>query len=243
MKSSRISVLATALAALFSSALWSALCVAAEALPRTVSVTGKGEVQAEPDLAMVTLGVESRQSELGAARDEVTAVVEQVLALTGELDIDSEHVHATRVHVQPEYDWNNDGRERRLIGYYVSRQVEVELRNLDRLGRLLERAFDLGVNQVGAPQLDSSRRRALERQALAKAVEDARLNAEAVARAAGAGIGAVRTISAESSVGAPPRPLPMRAMAEAADDAAETYQTGQMKFTATVQARYDLVAD
>src|SRR5690606_41228399 len=66
------------------------------------------------------------------------------------------------------------------------------LRDLDKLGPLLERAFDLGINQVSEPQLDSSRRRELEREALAKAVEDARLNAQAVARAAGARLGAPR---------------------------------------------------
>ena len=116
-----------------------------------------------------------------------------MLALTRELKIDPKHVNATRLQVQPEYRWNENDRKRVLLGYMVSRQIEVELRDLDQLGTLLERAVDAGVNQVGDPMLDSSRRKELEREAMTKAVEDARLNAEALARAAGAKLGAVRT--------------------------------------------------
>ena len=108
--------------------------------------------------------------------------------------------------------------ERNLIGYYVSRQVEVDLRDLEKLGQLLERATDLGVNQVGDPRLDSSKRQELEREALAKAVVDARLNAEVIAKAAGAKLGTARTISANSEFTPPPMPM-VRAMAMEAEAA------------------------
>jgi uncharacterized protein len=219
------------------------LAVAAEAEhPRTVAVQGQGEVQAEPDRAFVTLGVESRKLKLEEARGDVVRTVDAVLKLTRDLKIDQKLVRSTRISVQPEYNWNNDARERTLIGYYVSRQVEIELRDLERLGQLLERATDLGVNQLGDPRLDSSKRRELEREALAKAVADARANAEAVAKAAGAKLGAARTIAANSGHSAPPVPM-MRAkvMAMEASDAAQTYQSGQMTFTGNVQIEYDLV--
>src|SRR5690606_5099135 len=159
---------------------------AAESGVRTVTVSGQGQIQAEPDKAIVLLGIESRRPKLEEARAEVARVVDAALKLTRDLKIDQKYVRATRINVQPEYNWDNTARERHLIGYYVSRQIEVDLRDLDKLGQLLERAVDLGVNQVSEPQLDSSKRRELEREALAKAVQDARLNAEAVAKAAGA---------------------------------------------------------
>jgi uncharacterized protein YggE len=98
------------------------------------------------------------------------------------------------------------------------------------------------VNQLGDPRLDSSKRRDLERQSLAKAVEDARLNAEAVAKAAGAKLGAARTISASSGYVPPPMPMRMKAMemSAAAADASQTYQSGQMVFNGNVQVEYDL---
>jgi len=221
----------------------SGAALAAEAEhPRTVAVTGQGEVKAEPDLAYVTLGVESRKPKLEDARADVARTIDAVLKLTRDLKIDQKLVRATRINVQPEYNWDTNARERTLIGYMVSRQVEIELTDLEKLGLLLERATDLGVNQIGDPRLDSSKRRDFERQALAKAVEDARANADAVAKAAGAKLGSARTISASS--GFVPPPVPMRGkvmMAMEASDAAQTYQSGQMTFTGNVQIEYDLI--
>jgi uncharacterized protein YggE len=224
--------------------LLSALAGAAETEhPRTITVSGQGEIQAEPDRAMVLLGIESRKPKMEDARSEVTKTVDGVLKLTRDLKIDQKFVRTTRINVQPEYNWDNNARERNLIGYYVSRQVEIDLRDLDKLGQLLERAFDLGVNQVGEPRLDSSKRRDLEREALAKAVADAKLNAEAVARAANAKVGAPRTISASSGFVPPPMPMMMKARAVGAEaaDASQSYQSGQMGFTGSVQVEYDLL--
>ena len=212
--------------------------------PRTIAVSGQGEIQAEPDRALVTLGVEARKPKLEEARAEVAKTVDSVLKLTRELKIDQKYVRTTRVNVQPEYNWDNNARERHLIGYYVSRQIEVDLRDLEKLGQLLERSFDLGVNQVGDPRLDSSKRRDLEREALAKAVEDAHLNAQAVAKAAGARLGPPRTIAANSGFTPPPMPMMMRnkaTMAEGVSDSAQSYQSGQMAFNGTVQVEYDLI--
>jgi uncharacterized protein YggE len=215
----------------------------AHAHPRTITVSGQGEIEAEPDRAVVTLGAEARRPEMEEARAQVTKTVDAVLKLTRELGIAPQHVRTTRINVQPEYTWDNAGRERRFIGYYVARQIEIELQDLEKLGSLLERALDLGVNQLGDPRLDSSRRRDLEREAIGKAVEDARLNAEAVAKAAGARLGPPRTISASSGFVPPPVPYALnKAMrAEAAVDASQTYQGGQLRFTANVQVQYDLL--
>jgi uncharacterized protein YggE len=182
---------------------------------------------------------------MAEARADVARTVDKVLALTRDLRIDPKLVNATRLQVQPEYSWNEKDRKRVLLGYLVSRQVQVELRDLEQLGPLLERAVDAGVNQVNDPMLDSSKRKALEREAMTKAVEDARLNAETLARAAGARLGPVRTLNGSSS--SPPMPMYRRgsmAMAEAAAaPPAETYEPGEMKFSAAVNIEYDLLVN
>jgi uncharacterized protein len=210
--------------------------------PRTIGVGGQGEVRAEPDRATVTLGVESRKPKLADARAEVAKTVDAVLKLTKELKVDQKLVRATRINVQPEYNWNQQqANERTLIGYYVSRQVEVELHDLEKLGQLLERATDLGVNQMGDPRLDSSKRQELVREALAKAVVDARQNAEVIAKAAGAKLGTARTINANTEFTPPPMPM-VRAMAmEAKAAGGAPYQSGEMTFNATVNVQYDLI--
>lgn len=232
------------LAGLFALAAMSGQASADAPLARTVAVTGSGEVSAQPDMARISLGIEAQKPTLAAARAEVTASVDRVLALTRSLKIDPRQVNATRLQVSPMYVWDEKGRKQTLQGYSVSRQVEVELRDLDQLGTLLEKAVDAGVNQLGDPQLDSTRRKELERSAMTKAVEDARLNAEALAGAAGARLGPVRTLNGQSN--AMPMPMyrrgPQVAMASDAMAAppAETYQASEMKFNASVSAEYDL---
>jgi uncharacterized protein len=238
----RFTLTAVAISLVYAATLSSAMA-ADEERPRIVAVAGQGEVQAEPDQAIVTLGVESRKPKLEDARAEVAKTVDAVLKLTRDLKIDQKYVRATRISVQPEYNWDPNAKERNLIGYFVSRQVEVDLRDLDKLGTLLEKATDLGVNQMGDPRLESSKRRDLEREALGKAVQDARANAEAIAKAAGAKIGAARTISASSGFTPVPVMSRMKTMAMSAEaaDASQTYQSGQMTFTGNVQVEYDLI--
>ena len=219
------------------------VATAAEATLRLASVTGSGEVKAQPDMAYVTLGVEARRPTLAEARTEVNATVERVLALTRELKIDPKFVDSTRLQVQPDYRWDEKESRQVLLGYVVSRQVEVELHDLDRLGTLLEKSVSAGVNQVGEARLDSSRRKELERAALAQAVDDARLNADALARAAGVRLGPVQSLSTTGTM-----PVPIfakRGMAVAAapmaDAAEQSYQPSEMKFTATVSAQFALL--
>jgi len=216
---------------------------AAEVPLRLVSVTGSGEVKAQPDMAYVTLGVEARRPTLAEARTEVNATVERIMALTRELKIEPKFVDSTRLQVQPDYRWDEKASQQVLLGYVVSRQVDVELHDLDRLGTLLEKSVSAGVNQVGGARLDSSRRKELERAALTQAVDDARLNADALARAAGAKLGPVQSLNTTGMM-----PVPMyaeRAMTVAAaakaDGAAESYQPSEMKFTATVSAQFELL--
>jgi len=221
----------------------SGVAQAADGTPRLVSVTGSGEVKAQPDMASVTLGVEARNPSLAAARAEVNATVERVLALTRELKIDPRQVDSTRLQVQPDYRWDEKTSQQVLLGYLVSRQVDIELRDLDQLGSLLEKSVTAGVNQVGGARLDSSRRKELEREALARAVEDARLNADALARAAGARLGPVQILNAAGTM--PVQPMfagkAMLAAAPPVADAEQSYTPSEMRFTATVSAQYGLL--
>lgn len=241
MKSGKVQLVRLAGIAAIASLALSAHAQAPEQ-PRLIVVNGQGEVMAEPDRATVVLGIEARKPKLEDARAEVTRTVDAVLKLTREMKIDQKLVRATRINVQPEYNWQPEARERNLLGYYVSRQVEIELHDLDKLGQLLERATDLGVNQMGDPRLDSSRRQDLAREALAMAVADARRNAEVVAKAAGAKLGQPRTIQANTGFEpGPPMPMTRMAMDAASEKAAATYQQGEMKFNATVNVQYDLI--
>ena len=118
----------------------------------------------------------------------------------------------------------------------------MELRDLEKLGQLLERATDLGVNQIGDPRLDSSKRQDLVREALAKAVVDARQNAEVIAKAAGAKLGPrARSTRTRSSRRRRCRWC-VRWRWKPRPRGGAPYQSGEMTFNATVNVQYDLIA-
>ncbi len=211
---------------------------------RTVTVAGVGEVSAEPDRAIVFMGAQAVEPGLNAAREKVTRTVQSFLRLTRELGIDSKHVQTSQLTVRPEYEWDSEARQQRLMGYFVERQLRVDLRNLNQLGELLERAVSTGVNLVTGPEFGSSRENELRREALEHAAVDARASASALAQSLGVNLGMLRRITATGVGFEPPVMAYAMAKIEQADtSAAETYQAGQITITARVIAEFDLIVD
>jgi uncharacterized protein YggE len=100
---------------------------------------------------------------------------------------------------------------------------------------LIDAAAEAGANQISGPGLSSSNAEQLYRLALAKAVDDARLRAQALARAAGRSLGSI-TSMVEGGASAP-QPL-YRAEAQAADSAAIV--PGEQETSATVSVTFSL---
>ncbi len=210
--------------------------------PSTIAVSGSATVTATPDRALVNMGIEARDTDLSTARSRVVDVSSGFLALCRKLGIDDRYVQTTGLTMHPEYRWDPKHQQRHLQGYLVQRQLSVDLRDLELLGRLIEGAVDTGVNQVNPPVLDTSRRKELRRQALAAAARDARSNAQAIANALGVSVGNVVRIDAQQ-LSSPPRPIMMRAEAAIADSAAETYQAGEIEIRAQVNAVFEIDGD
>lgn len=230
--------------------LTAALLIALIASPamsdeRVVTVSGQGEVLVEPDNAQVSLAIMSRADQQQVAQREVDQKVDAVLRLIESLDIPKKQVNTTRVNIMPEYRWDKESSERRIIGYMVQRSIEVNLTELEKLGELMQRATSAGVNQVSPPVLGASDEETRRREALARAAEDASKNAQVLARTLGAKLGPVRRITSSDVINQPPMPRMMMESRSAAMDAggAETYTPGEIKFNASVTVEFDLEVD
>jgi uncharacterized protein YggE len=212
--------------------------------PGTLLVSGRGEVSAQPDRAALNLFAEARRPELAQAREEVNGSVRDMLRLLRSLGIEERHVDTTGLSVQPEYDWNPQTRERVFLGYRVSRRIDVDLRDLERLGAVMEGAVDRGITRISEPRLLHSDPTGLRRQALALAAEDARRNAEVLATSLGAQVGTVRRIVASDTPGAPePRVMMARSEAVADTAGAESYSAGELQVSAWVEVEFGLLPD
>ena len=221
--------------------LFASVCTMADDMAHTVSVTGAGLVSAVADRATVQMSIMSRHKELDAAQAAAAKVTAAILSLTDKLDIERNKVDTTGATVRPDYRWNRETEEQELRGYIAERQMLVKVDDLDKLGKLVEGAVASGVNQVSPPQLDSSKRKALRREALAMAAGDARANAEVLAETLGAKLGEPISIVDGSATPGPPVPIMRMATAAMESDSAATYNAGDLTFAATVTVVFELV--
>jgi uncharacterized protein YggE len=155
-----------------------------------ITVSGVGTVKAAPDQASFSFGVETQ----GATADEALAqnndaVSRVVDAIKGQ-GIPDEDIQTQSVSVYPRY--SEDGQI--IVGYTASNTVSVVIRDLDEVGAVVDAAAQAGANQVYGPNLSIADQTELYKEALAEAYDDARDKAEAVAAAAGVGLGAVLNV-------------------------------------------------
>lgn len=215
-------------------------CVMAEDEIRTVTVTGIGSASVEPDRAIVRMSIVAKEKTLDVAQKRSADVSAAVLSLLDGLDIDRERVDTTGASVSPDYRWDREREEQVLRGYIAQRQLVVEIRDLEKLGAVVEGAVKAGVNQVTPPQLDSGGRRGAYREALEVAAKDARANAERLAKSLGAKLGDVIQISDTSHS---PVPMPQVRMASTMAmeaDAGQTYNAADLHFNATITVVFGL---
>lgn len=184
--------------------------------PATIRITGEGAVSAVPDIASVSVGVETTADEAAAALSENSEAMGRTIAALEASGIGARDRQTSGLSVQPVYTRPDRGEARELSGYRVVNQLSVTVRDLDSLGGVLDALVSAGANRLGsidfrieepAPLLDEARR---------AAVADARRAAEAYAGAAGVSLGPVLSIS---EGGGRPEPRPhageVRALAAA----------------------------
>jgi uncharacterized protein len=171
-----------------------------------VVTTGEGVVKRAPDRACVTIAAESRartpQQAQRANADAMTAVTER-LKTSG---IAAEAIQTTMFDLQPEFDYANG--KQTLRGYVARNQVQTRIDELPKLGDVIAAAVGSGATNVSGVRFDVKDRDGLERDALRRAVADARARADAAA--AGAGMRVERVVRIEEQRDfSPPQPRPM----------------------------------
>lgn len=210
---------------------------------RHVNVSGQGEVAIVPDRARVHMGVTQLSPDLAAAESHVNAVVRAFLTEARALGLRDENVNTTGVSISPEYVWEEKDRANRLVGYRVSRDIEVLVLDLNRLGDVVMKATAAGVNQVQPPQLESSKAKDVQQQALVKATQDAMARAKLVAETLGMRLGAAHNVSASDSGPQPPMPktMLMRSDAGGGGNQEMGINAGELRYSASVNAEFELV--
>jgi len=119
--------------------------------------------------------------------------------------------------------------------------VRVEVRDIGMIGRAIDASLDAGANMISSLSFYSSTLENARREALARAVSDARKDAEAIARAAGGVLGPLVEITSMPNPGPPPMPMLRQAMERDAAAASTPIEPGQQTISAMVTARWVFV--
>jgi hypothetical protein len=204
-----------------------------EQKPPSVVVGGEATVQAAPDRAFVTVAVESRDKNPSEAQRDTTTAMDAVRKKLAAAGVTAEQIKTVAYDLQLEFDYD---RGRRIPREYVARDaIEVRLDDVSKVGPVIDAAVAAGATTIGGVRFDLKEREALEREALRRAVADARARADAAAAGAGVSVASVLRIEEQRVFTPPPVPMMMKTAVAAAEAAPETtISAGEIELRAQV---------
>jgi len=207
-----------------------------------VEVTGEGSVNAPPDFARVMLGVTNTAKTAGEAMAANANAANALVSLIKSGGVAPADIQTSEVSISPMFSQPAPGQRTAptITGYSVSNNVAVTLRDIPRLGALLDKAVTAGANSIYGVGFGHNDPSALLDSARTAALADANRKANVYAIGAGARIGRLRTLT-EAPSRTPPivRYFP-RAFAADAAAAPTPIEAGEDKLTVTVMARFEL---
>ncbi len=207
---------------------------------RSIAVVGEASVEAAPDFARITLGVTTTSKDAGEAMAENSkAVGALIAALKGE-GVAPADIQTSSLSISPTFANPSPGSSTppAITGYNVGNMVTVTVRDLSRLGALIDKAVGSGANAMYGVVFGENNPSALLDKARPLAFADAKRKAEIYAAAAGAKVGRLMELSEQ--VADQPSPFPRRVYAAAATAAPTPIEAGQDKLTVTVTTRFEL---
>lgn len=203
-----------------------------------ITVSGEGRVAGTPDTLTLTIGINLERDTVAQATDDAARLATDLIDALKAEGIEEADIQTANYSIYPVYDYRNDSR--RLIGYRVSNDVRVKIRDLDRAGEIIDSASAQGGNEVVVQGVGFSLEdnELLVIAAREAAWQDAQGKAEQLARLAGVALGTPTTIS--ESFSAPP-PIQRLAYAEdAAGGATTPIQVGELDVSVTIQVTFGL---
>lgn len=207
----------------------------------TIVINGEGKVTAKPDLARIDLGVQTDGTTVKDTQTKNTQKMNDIINAMKTLGIDAKDIQTTNYSIYPRTDWNNG--KTTIIGYTVSQNVTVKIRDLDKIGDAIGKAGDLGANQVGGIQFTIDDPTSLQDDARGKAIADARKKAEQLASQLGLTIVKVVTFSENQGGYQPPYPVMYdKAMGGVAAEAAPSprIESGSLDVSSSVSVTFEV---
>lgn len=205
-----------------------------------IVVSGEGDAAIAPDMAIVSLGVAETRKTAREALDVANSAMSAVIDALKKQGIAPRDLQTSGLSIQAQYVYpqNEDGTPKPpvLTGYSVSNTLTVRIRDLTKVGTVIDQAVTLGVNQGGDIRFTNEDPAKTVATARAEAVKDAIEKARTLADAAGVKVGRILEIT-EAGNTEDPRPLMSARMAKQAEDAVPV-EAGENSYSVNVNVTF-----
>lgn len=206
-----------------------------------VVTSGTASVDATPDIATLNIEVNVSAKDAASAKKQADQRVAEYFTFLQKNGIEKKDINAANLRTQPEYDYLKDGSSQ-LKGYRAVRQVQVTLRQLEKLNDLLDGALSSGLNEIRAVEMGVANPDSYRTQARQKAMDNAMQQAKSLAEGFHAKLGPVYSVRYHL---ANYQPMPVARMYKGANspaqlDAAETYEQQSIRFDDQVDVVFEL---
>jgi uncharacterized protein YggE len=202
-------------------------------------VVGRGEVKVSPDRATIQISVQTRAATAAGAAAENANKQQSVLAALKALGLGSDQLSTINYNVYPEQRFEQ-GKDPVIVGYNVTNTILADVKKLSQVGSVIDAALAHGANMITSLQFYASNTETARRIAIAAAIEKARADADAAARAAHGTLGSLLEISVGAYSPPPPQPMMMRQAISAQADT--PINAGDQTLSVEVSTRWRFLA-
>jgi len=208
---------------------------------QTITVVGQGSVRIKPDVARVSIGVETSAETVSDAVAENESNMESILGALKDLGIEDKDIQTMNYSIQldryPEsLPRAESGSSEPQPVYRVSNMVNVTIRDLDKVGDVLDAVIEAGANNIWGVSFSLDDPKAAQVDARADAIADAQARAEALAELSGVQLGPVMSVS--EVLGSGPYPMPVAYAVESAAAGGGSISPGELEVSYQVQVAY-----
>ncbi|MEK7124356.1 MAG: SIMPL domain-containing protein [Patescibacteria group bacterium] len=204
--------------------------------PQEITVSGEGKAYAKPDVALVTLGANTKGFKSQDVVNRNNEIMNAVIKSVKDLGVDEKDIQTTMYNLSPEYDYTEKGRV--FKGYSLNQQISVKIRNFDAISNILDKAASNGANAIGDLRFTVDDMEKVKAEARQKAIAQAKEKALSLFKQSG--LEAIKLVNISEGYGPVPFPAYGKGAGGAAFEAsvAPQIEVGQTEVSAVINLTY-----
>jgi len=202
-----------------------------------LSVVGQGKVEVVPDLYTVSTGIRvDNKKTVAEVQNEINKINNQLIERLKELGVKKEDIKTVNYSVFPKQVWDKDGNSR-IDGYSGSAEIRIKTKDLNLLSKITEEVVSAGANEIYGINFEVEKPEIYQELARTKAIENAKLQANKLAKDLGIRLGKITNIVEGSNPGIYSRSLPVTGGGDLSK--APSFEPGTQTITSTVTLYFE----